>query len=302
MKRLGSFLAGAAVVITVGCGGSTKDSDSNNGSGASGGTAGRGGSGGSAFGTGGGGVDGSGGFSGRGGSLGEAGSGGTTPDGGFLPPDCNAPPDSYGCEGGDDSFYFDAGAGVCKPYGSFRCSYGKANRFESLASCLTTCPKARPDVSACDDVSECVIVDNGCCAACEPVPRDSLTVVNRVRMNDFKDPCPPIACGACPNEDELTTARQYFVPTCGHGTCGMFDIRSTAYTECTADSDCSLRDGAQCCEGCDGKGLVSLNNQPRPELCSAENVGCPPCVPIIPPEFAPRCQEGRCRVTRQPMP
>jgi hypothetical protein len=81
----------------------------------------------------------------------------------------------------------------------------------------------------------------------------------------------------------------------------MFDIRGSAYTECTTDTDCVLRDGAQCCEGCDGHGLVSLNKQPRPELCD-DNVGCPACVPIIPPEFGPKCQEGRCKVTRRPIP
>ena len=300
MKKVASFLAGAMVMVAVACGGSTRDSDSSNGSGASGGSAGRGGSGGSAFGSGGGGVDGSGGSLGSLGSAGEAGSGGYT-DGGIPPTDCKAPPQSYSCEGGDRSFYFDSAAGVCKPYGSFRCSYTSANRFTSLSDCLATCPDARPDIAACDDVSDCAIVDTGCCAACEPVARDAVTVVNRARTNDFKPPCPPVACSPCPPADELATTRQYFVATCGFGTCGMLDVRITTYTECTADTDCHLRDGAQCCEECDGKGLVALNSEPRPQLCSP-NVDCAACVPRIPPEFAPKCEEARCKVTRRPIP
>ena len=191
MKKPALFLAAATVAIAVGCGGSTKDSNSNGGSGASGGTAGRGGSAGSGagVGAGGGGASGS---SGSAGSAGDAGVGGTggSADGGVVPTDCNAPPESYGCEGGDNSFYFDSAAGVCKPYGAYRCSYNKANRFSSLAKCVATCPGARPDVTACDHGSECFIVDSGCCAACEPV-QDRLAHRRQLRAHErFQAPLP----------------------------------------------------------------------------------------------------------------
>src|SRR5687767_5359060 len=59
---------------------------------------------------------------------------------------------------------------------------------------------ARPGVTACETVSDCVIVNAGCCAACEPVGRDTLMAVNaeRAAANDYRDPCPGVSCAACP--------------------------------------------------------------------------------------------------------
>jgi hypothetical protein len=125
--------------------------------------------------------------------------------------------------------------------------------------------------------------------------------VNRKRFeaNDYRDPCPPISCGACPPVDELSTTRQYFVPTCYAGSCGIADLREQDATTCSSDADCVLRDGAQCCEGCDGTGIVTVNPSKLdiPSLC-AEDQGCPDCASIIPPEYGAQCQSGRCRVVR----
>ena len=108
-----------------------------------------------------------------------------------------------------------------------------------------------------------------------------------------------MTCGACPEIDELAMTSQYYVSTCENGACTVVDIRETPATECRAPADCELRDGAGCCSGCDGGGLVAVRPQAFADLvCADFDQGCPPCVPIIPPEFVATCTNGRCAVTR----
>jgi hypothetical protein len=191
-------------------------------------------------------------------------------------------------------FYFDRASGTCKTYGSSQCR-GSANYF-SLRGCLETCPNARPEVDACGSDFDCVVVDTACCASCEPVSQSSLIAVNALRAGDYRDPCPPVACAPCPPVDELLTTRQYFVPFCSAGKCVVRDIRGSEYTSCSVGSDCVLRDGAECCEGCDGRGLVALNRSGGGRTC--DNAGCDACTPIIPVEYRALCDGSQCRVTR----
>jgi hypothetical protein len=269
----------AALVVAVSCGGSIENVDTSR----------------SAGGSAGGGAGGSGGASGRAGSsgAGSAGSAGTGDAGG---PDCFAEPRSEPC-GMGGGFYFDPASETCRSYGANTCYHGP--NYFSLQGCLETCPNARPDIDACSFDSDCTLVDRGCCGSCEPVSGDSLIAVNvqRARAGDYRDPCPPIACSPCPPLDELQTTRQYFRAACGApGKCYVEDIRKTEYTQCRTDADCVLRDGAACCEGCDGGGLVAVN--PSVGRLCGENVSCPECASIIPAEYGAQCQSGNCRVIR----
>jgi hypothetical protein len=59
-----------------------------------------------------------------------------------------------------------------------------------------------------------------------------------------------------------------------------------------------LRDGAECCEHCDGHGIVALNRGARLQdlVCASPPPGCPPCVPMFPANVTPMCTGNRCTV------
>jgi len=284
-RRTHRFAVGAcAVAIAASCGGSVENADTSQSVGGVGGLA-TGGSSGQA------------GASGQAGTSGQAGAGGAPEDAGSAP-DCFAEPRSRLCaEGG--GFYFDRASGTCRSYDFNQCSESR-NGFSSLAACLEICPGARPDLSACDTTLDCVAADAGCCDACEPVGPDALLAINvkRARAGDFRDPCPGTVCLPCPPVDELDRTQQYFVPWCQNGTCRVSDVRDGYYSACDSHADCVLRDGAACCEGCDGQGLAAVNMRHQPASICDGNLGCPECAPIIPPEFGARCQNGVCRVIR----
>jgi hypothetical protein len=155
-------------------------------------------------------------------------------------------------------------------------------------------------MDACSATSDCTLTPTHCCGGCEPVAGGELVGINRQYLRGFaiaKD-CGNVICDACPEVDELGTSRQYYVSTCEAGVCNVMDIRETPLTECTRDQDCQLRDTAGCCDECDGRGLVSVRAARDRELMCQAGEGCPPCVGVIPPEYSPRCVEGRCAVTR----
>jgi hypothetical protein len=273
-----------ALAAGVSCGGSTRE---NPGSGGSSGRAGGAGVSGSA---GAGGQDGTGG-SGAGGSGGSAG----------MPDRCTKPSESGNCNAYFPAFFHNAATGVCEPFVYGGCG-GNDNRFETREACQAACRGGAQDMDACTQTNECMALEVGCCGSCEQGNDHSFVAINRKHYDAFSQTrtCPGIVCGSCPDVDELMTTSQYFGSICLEGACTIVDIRESAATECTGGSECQLRDGAACCEGCDGRGLVSVRPQAFVDLLCANALeqACPPCAPMIPPEFVPTCTTGRCRVTR----
>lgn len=290
------LLGPSCVLVALSCGGSTSE-NRGSGGGQTGGALGSGGSnaGGSnagSSGSAGGGVGGSGiGGSGQGG----AGTGGASQE------RCLLPAETGPCEAAFPVWYHDPVSGVCLPFTYGGCQ-GNDNRFESREACESACNGVSPNLDECQVHSDCTLTSPGCCAGCEPVDERMLVAVNRHRTVEFAElhGCSGVACGPCPEVDELERTSQNFVPICRAGQCTVLDIRTTTATECEDASDCRLRDGATCCEGCDGQGLVAhdVNASLEPLVCDDEFPGCLACIPPIPEEYFATCVSGRCRVAR----
>jgi hypothetical protein len=278
-----------ALVVAIGCGGSTRESVGTGSGGTSGQDGGAGVSGAAGDGAGGAGAGGAGGT----GAVGAGGSAG-------MPALCKLPADSGNCLAYNPSFFHNPATGVCEPFVYGNCG-GNENRFGTREECQAACRGGAPDMDACSRTSECMALEIGCCGSCEQGDDHAFVAINRRYHEAFSQTraCTGITCGPCPEPDELTTTSQYFGSICLEGACTIVDIRKTAATECVTGSDCELRDGAACCNGCDGRGLVSVRPQAFFELvCADFDQGCPPCVPNIPPEFVQQCIGGRCTVQR----
>jgi hypothetical protein len=136
---------------------------------------------------------------------------------------------------------------------------------------------------------ECTLVEKGCCGAgCEPVRLDAFDAVNHQYYTDYNTArnnacsangygCPDIACIEPPPGQ---ANRPYYAALCEAGRCAPVDIRQSFLTACKQDSDCYLRWGTGCCEGCGGE-LVALSKLVDfyGAVCGDQVVPCLACVP-----------------------
>lgn len=299
VSELRSWLLVAAVA-TLSCGGKSesREADRENEAGAdAGGSAGSGGSVASGGRSGAGGSNSSaGGASGQGGSS--AGGGSSVGGSAGAPPDdgCTRATPSFRACDGPPVYFHDVTTGECLRAPPQFCPDDDKPTFATLAECLRTCSGARPASSACDVASDCIVAAPGCCGGCEPVTQEQLKAVHRDRRDALGNDC-DVACGPCPEVTEIERTGQYFVPACDAGTCSVRDLRSTSATECDSDDDCRLRDGAGCCEGCDGLGLVAISSTELLYEACPEEIACDACVPPESEDYEAACSaEGRCVV------
>jgi hypothetical protein len=198
-----------------------------------------------------------------------------------------------GCEGGV-FFVHNPATDECEAE-AFGCA-NNDNGFGTLEACLAACPSAKPAPNACGHAYHCELVDATCCSTCEPVDASSKVAVNRLLREDFlaTRPCPD-ACQDCSPKDELELTGKYLIPHC-YLSCSVGSVPSRS---CTVDSDCFLRDGAGCCEPCDGVGIVALSSLDYlADLCDPQ-VDCAACESRIPSDLAATCVDGTCEVTRR---
>lgn len=284
-------------MLVGGCGGEARDAARNDGVAGGGastqGSAGTGGSSGRGIG------GASGGGAGIGGSAGRVGPGGTAGSGGAQDR-CQLPRDTRACDAGTHSFHFDAALGECVVLTSIECQ-NNANQFATLAECLSACG-GEPARAACDGDLDCEIVDRLCCPACDMTSQADVEAVHRSQVPAYlQDLGCDVGCAPCPPVDELDRTRQYFVPWCFQGQCLVRDLRGTGHVGCQQDSDCRLRDGAGCCEDCDGIGFVALSSTEYLEG-SCDDVDCAACDSPIPSELEATCDMSgsafQCRVVR----
>ena len=198
------------------------------------------------------------------------------------------------------AYYHHAESGVCRPFTYGGCG-GNDNRFTSLAECQNACRGGSSELDICMRSADCVLLAEGCCP-CEPTNSGQLIAVNPSYQASVPPSCGPVACEPCPSIDELAATRQYFTAGCTDGQCSVVDIRETDATACRTDADCRLRAGAECCEACDGSGLVAVNGATFFDAlgCSADGEGpiCPRCAPTYPAGYAAVCREARCRIEK----
>jgi hypothetical protein len=229
---------------------------------------------------------------------GQSGSGG----GSVLSPRCSQPIRVGDCLASVPAYYHDVESGVCRPFTYGGCG-GNENRFASLAECQSACRGGSPELDVCSRASDCLLMLEGCCQ-CEPTDERHLIAVNRSYQAAVPPSCGPVACEPCVPVDELATTRQYFTAGCAAGQCSVVDIRETDATACREDADCRLRAGGECCEDCDGSGLVSVNSATFLEArgCGSGDEApiCPRCAPTYPPQYVAVCRDAHCRIERTP--
>jgi len=161
---------------------------------------------------------------------------------------------------------------------------------------------AGTDIQACTSNSDCELEPVSCCS-CGAGPVSNFTAINSKYVTQYDQRCGTVDCGPCPptafNPNDPTF---YYVATCQAGRCAVVDLGATDVTACNSASDCSLRSGTACCEGC-GSNLVALGASKLPELsklvCGSEPTSCPACAPSF-TGYSADCSNGRCSVLLTP--
>jgi hypothetical protein len=225
-----------------------------------------------------------------------------------------APPFMSACAGpstqtGDGSFCaayirrwtHDVATGLCMPVVYGGCGATK-NNYETLEACQKACPGGAPNYDACKLPSDCVLGETGCCGVCDGPNVSKHDFIAYNKANEAKVvTCGSgdVACGACPNPEGQTT-RQFFIPNCVNGECVVDDLRESDVTACKSPSDCKLRNGTACCEGCSIGNLVSVRKDGSFEklVCGDEITPCLACVPPLPSDAVATCEpDGHCGIT-----
>jgi hypothetical protein len=245
--------------------------------------------------------------------TGTGGSSAGTGAGGGVSEACGAPPSSGNCEAYIPSWYHDPSTGICRPFVYGGCG-GNANRYASLQACQKACPSNSPNYDACKVPSDCMITGTSCCGLCDSAnitPNDLLaynkqfagllqcgiTLDVAAGGSASAGAAAPIACAPCAAPQPGQGTLKYFVPDCVAGQCAVQDLRTSPVTACKASTECKLRQGTGCCEGCGGSDVFSVRNDGSFEklVCGDQPVACPACEPA-PISGIPFCLDGRCTV------
>ena len=235
------------------------------------------------------------------GGTGVAGSGGAaggSGGGAGMPARCQLPAESGQCLAYSPSYFHNPVTGICEPFVYGGCG-GNDNRFSTLAECQAACRGGSPDMDACEFSRDCALLSASCCGVCpDSAEARAFVALNSKHTAAFERTLPcGSTCGACPPFNELSSNAQYFAATCEAGQCTVVDIRETALTECGPSSQCTLRDGAGCCEDCDGQGIVAIRAERLQDMMCGAPSACPACAPKIPGQLVALCNGSRCAVT-----
>jgi hypothetical protein len=77
----------------------------------------------------------------------------------------------------------------------------------------------------------------------------------------------------------------------------VVDVRESDLTKCTPDSQCVLRSGTGCCEGCGSGGWIAVRNDGSfgDWACNGQEVPCDACIALPPAFMTARCgASGHC--------
>jgi hypothetical protein len=143
-----------------------------------------------------------------------------------------------------------------------------------------------------------MLTSPGCCADCEPVTMDAYLAINRQALAGYRASlgCDAVGCGACLEPVPGTATGQNFGATCEMGRCVAFDVRQ--FGRCAVDSDCTLRMGVECCEGCGVGQPVSVPylGSFLEYVCGAEPQACDACLPTYPAGMTAVCVDATCAI------
>ncbi|MES1178966.1 MAG: hypothetical protein ABUL62_31915 [Myxococcales bacterium] len=161
-------------------------------------------------------------------------------------------------------------------------------------------------IDDCTSNADCRLVARGCCS-CGTGPLSSFAAINNASVDAYyAQQCSPgTNCGACPPiEPNLNAPESYYIATCSAGHCVAVDLRADALTDCAVDSDCQMRNSANCCDTCEATPNIALNKDAEPKLESlvcGTSTACQACERKPPPPMGvgvrARCSAGKCELT-----
>ena len=235
---------------------------------------------------------------------GQAGTGAGGAGGGTPTDICKLPMVSGPCDALFRAWWHNPATGVCEPFIYGGCQ-GNANNFPSLEACQKACHGGTPDMDTCEGPGSCFLASLGCCGVCDgDAEARSFVAVNRAYSKAYPTAAgcaSGTTCGQCPPVSEMKSTRQYFRAECSAGNCIVVDIRTSDLTACSTVQDCVLRDGIECCEGCDGGGIVAINRKVDigKQICGTP-MPCLACAPNIPSSYSAACTNSHCSVAYGP--
>lgn len=163
------------------------------------------------------------------------------------------------------------------------------------------------DFGACDAMTQCVLAEPGCCGGCGQLTLDGVTPIAAAQAQAYFDAtCPDPENTPCPGCASFSNGNLYAY--CEAGQCQEGDVSKDELGACSVPSDCVLRWGSGCCEGCGGTfepglggDLIAISASKLPELAAkvcVGDVGCPECAPQYPPNTFADCLDGRCVIVQ----
>lgn len=233
---------------------------------------------------------------------------------------CSYPPDAGQCDAYFKRWFHNPATNQCEQFVWGGCG-GNTNNYETLADCQASCGGGNP--TACNQASDCAIGTTTCCALCDGpnLSTNQFVAYNKAFAGQYicnlglKESPPqgdaanpgsgigaPVACPPCAAPLPGQGTLKYFVPDCVQGQCVVSDLRTSPVTACKQQTDCRLRNGTSCCEGCGGiDQYVSVRNDGsfEKQACGDGPVGCPACLPQPPTNIVSYCndQTGHCEVS-----
>lgn len=165
------------------------------------------------------------------------------------------------------------------------------------------------DLYACTGPGQCLLVEaaRDCCQPrCGPVDISFYTAIHSDHLPDWHAGQSCAGCPAPPCSDEdkaaFTRSSTPFIAVCENSRCKVVDLGQTEVTECTGDSDCRVRYGAECCEDqlMNESSFIAISNDGALQelTCRDRFVPCG-ARPQPPATATARCGDGRCELVRQ---
>lgn len=150
-----------------------------------------------------------------------------------------------------------------------------------------------PSLKLCNGPGQCALTTSDCCLCGMP------EITDYVAMNQAsaaKCDCggPVCDCASAPNPN--------LAASCESGTCAAWDVRQRKdYAGCADDTDCRLRNGLDCCEGCQASNysVVAVRKDAESALKAALCEGgsaCSKCMVQYPSTVTAVCNAGSCQV------
>jgi hypothetical protein len=216
------------------------------------------------------------------GTTGAGGAGGAQPD---L---CQEPLVTGNCNAYFASWGYNTMTGACESFIYGGCG-GNDNRFETREACLDTCDPG--GLTACHVPGDCTI-DLGCCGMSGEANLGNLTAVNWAYSSARSPECALVDCAF-----QQPEGIEHFGAACSAGHCAVYDVRTDDLSACSEDSDCKLRNGLNCCEGCGESGWVAIAAAQESTLTNpCIEIPCPACEAVEPEGMRAACNAGHCQV------